>query len=196
MGMLPESGKVEDVDFFKIDENTYDPKTRTWGSDVLVKNDNYYPVTIPRDIKAGVYVVRHELISLHNALNDDYIKKSSGAQFYPQCIKVKVTGDGTAKPAGSKFPGTYQWDDKGILINLYWRPNEYISPGPPVYRPSVVAPPKGAAPVVKDIGVLSGQLGAEYKNVRAQTDKKWEQGVHADVAKCKCTRCRSNWCPV
>jgi hypothetical protein len=185
MGLLPESGKLEEVDFFKIDQNAYDAKTRTWGSDVLVKNDNYYPVQIPSDIKPGTYVVRHELISLHNALNDDYVKKSSGAQFYPQCIKVKVTGDGTATPAGSKFPGTYKWDAPGILINLYWRPNEYIAPGPPVYRPSVAAAPKGPAPVVKDADVLTSQMTPDYKKVRAQTDKKWEEGVHADVSKCK-----------
>jgi cellulase len=85
MGLLPESGKPSDVEFFKIDEATYDPKTMTWGTDWLMKNKNIRTVTIPSDIKPGTYVLRHEIISLHNALNDDYIKKSSGAQFYPQC---------------------------------------------------------------------------------------------------------------
>jgi cellulase len=90
MGELPASGKTEDVEFFKIDEAGYDPKTRTFGSDWLIKNDNYWTSVIPSDIKPGTYVVRHELISLHNALNDDYVKKQSGAQHYPQCVKVKV----------------------------------------------------------------------------------------------------------
>jgi cellulase len=137
MGELPASGKTEDVEFFKIDEASYDPKTQTFGTDWLIKNNNYWTSVIPSDIKPGTYVVRHELISLHNALNDDYIKKSSGAQHYPQCVKIKVTGDGKATPKGKKFPGTYKWDDKGILVNLYWRPNEYTAPGGPVYKPAV-----------------------------------------------------------
>ena len=129
MGLLPESGKPEDVDFFKIDELAYDPKTRTWGSDQLMKNDNLHTATIPSDLKAGTYVIRHEMIALHNALNDDYVRKISGAQFYPQCAKIKITGEGTATPPGAKFPGTYKWDDKGILINIFYMPNEYISLG-------------------------------------------------------------------
>jgi hypothetical protein len=183
MGEMPASGKTEDVSFFKIDEATYNPKTRTWGSDILVKNDNFYSVNIPSDIKPGSYVIRHELISLHNALNDDFIKKQSGAQFYPQCVKVKITSEGTATPPGVKFPGAYKWDDKGILINLYWRPNEYISPGPPVYKPATAAAPKGPAPSVKITGVLDGALGAEYKTAKAKSDKTWESAVHADVSK-------------
>jgi hypothetical protein len=185
MGELPESGKTEDVNFFKIDEATYDPKTQTWGSDWLVKNNNYHTSTIPSDIKPGTYVVRHELISLHNSLNDDFVKKISGAQFYPQCIKVKVIGDGTATPPGAKFPGTYKWDDKGILFNVYYRPNEYISPGGPVYKPAVATPPKGEKPVVKDTGALTGELGTEYKQVKAKSDRSWEAAVHADVSKRK-----------
>lgn len=180
MGRLPDSGNVTDVDFFKIQEDGYDPKTQKFGSDHLVANDNKVKATIPGDIKPGIYVVRHELISLHNALNDDYVKKVSGAQFYPQCVKIKVTGDGTATPAGTKFPGTYKWDDKGILFNVYYRPNEYFPPGGPVYTPSVVAPPQGPAPVVTE--GTNASLDEAYKQVKAKSDKQWESAVHADVA--------------
>lgn len=180
MGLLPESGNVTDISFFKIQEDGYDPKTHQFGSDHLVANDNRVNATIPNDIIPGIYVVRHEIISLHNALNDDYIKKISGAQFYPQCVKVKVTGDGTAKPEGSKFPGTYKWDDKGILFNVYYRPNEYFAPGGAVYKPSVVAAPKGPAPTVTE--GTKASLEEAYKQVRAKTDKQWEGAVRADVA--------------
>ncbi|KAF2421094.1 glycoside hydrolase, partial [Tothia fuscella] len=134
MGLLPPSAKVEDVDFFKIDELAYDPKTRVWGSDYMMDHtNNTHTVTIPSDLKPGVYVVRHEIIALHGAMSDNYKTKVSGAQFYPQCAQVKITGDGTATPSGGKFPGLYKWDDKGILINIFFRPNEYFSPGGPVY---------------------------------------------------------------
>jgi hypothetical protein len=124
--------------------------------------------------------VRHELIALHNALNDNYKTKISGAQFYPQCVKVRVTGDGTETPAGQKFPGTYKWDDKGILINIYYGPNEYISPGGPVYKPKTVSAPKGPIPVVTETGVLTGELGKVYAQMKAKSDKGFEDVVHAD----------------
>jgi cellulase len=178
MGLLPESGKVEDVDFFKIDELAYDPKTRTWGSDTLMKNDHLHNVTIPSDLKPGTYVVRHELIALHGAMNDNYKTQVSGAQFYPNCAKVQVIGQGTATPPGGKFPGTYKWDDKGILVNIFFMPNEYISPGGPVYKPSVNSPPVGPKPVVTETGAFTGELAARYEQEKAKTNTKWESGVH------------------
>lgn len=182
MGLLPESGKLDDVEFFKIDEATYDPKTMTWGTDWLMKNNHTHTVTIPSDIKPGTYVVRHEIISLHNALNDDYIKKVSGAQFYPQCAKVKVIGNGTATPPGLKFPGLYKWDEIGILVNIFYRANEYISPGPPLYKPAVVLPPIGPKPTVTETGVLRGELATQYRQLKAKTDNRWMDAVHGTDA--------------
>jgi cellulase len=185
MGLLPESGKPEDVDFFKIDELAYDPKTKVWGSDALMANNYTRTVTIPSDIKPGTYIVRHDMIALHNALNDDYKRKISGAQFYPQCAKVQITGDGTVTPPGSKFPGTYKWDDKGILINIFFMPNEYISPGGPLYKPSSPTPPKGPVPVVSETGVLTGEAGIKYQAEKQKTDAKWDTGVHNNDLKRK-----------
>jgi cellulase len=185
MGLLPESKKVEDVKYFKIHEASYDPKTMTWGTDWLMQNNNAQTVTIPSDIKPGTYVVRHEIISLHNALNDDFVKKVSGAQFYPQCAKVKVIGDGTVTPPGAKFPGLYKWDEKGLLINIFYRPNEYFSPGPPVYKSSVVAPPKGPKPVVASTGALTGELATVYQQQKTKADTRWVGAVHGTDAKRK-----------
>jgi len=177
MAPVPASGNPADAEFFKIDEATYDPETMTWGTDWLMKNKNIREVTIPSDIKPGEYIVRHEIISLHNALNDDYIKKSSGAQFYPQCIKIKVTGDGTATPAGVKFPGGYKWDEKGILVNIFYRANEYISPGPALYKPAVVAPPKGEKPATSDVAPSAAYIQAKNKS-----DQRWQGAVHSTDA--------------
>lgn len=173
MGLLPASGEPKDVDFFKIDESTYSNVTGKWGTDVLMENKNLRTVTIPSDIKAGTYVVRHEIISLHNALNDDYVTKKSGAQFYPQCIRIRVTGTGTATPPGGKFPGTYKWDDKGILVNIFYRANEYISPGPVVYKSAVVAAPVGPKPATSNV-----EETAAYTQAKAKSDKMWQAGVH------------------
>jgi cellulase len=196
MGLLPESGNPEDVSWFKIDEATYDPKTVTWGSDWLMKNKSSRTTTIPSDIKPGTYVVRHEIISLHNALNDDFNKKSSGAQFYPSCIKVKVTGSGTATPPGGKFPGLYKWDEKGILVNIFYRANEYFSPGGPVYKPANPSPPVGPRPVVDPSLLSTGQTQA-YTQQRSKSDSRWVGAVHSTDAGRKlipiCRPLRSNY---
>lgn len=46
---------------------------------VPTANNNTGSLTIPSDLKAGNYVLRHEIIALHSAGQED------GAQAYPQC---------------------------------------------------------------------------------------------------------------
>ena len=96
-------GKCEDVDktsleFFKIDQvGLVDDTTPPgfWGSDQLIANNNSWTVTIPESIAPGNYVLRHEIIALHSAGDDD------GAQNYPQCVNLEITGSGSETPAGT-----------------------------------------------------------------------------------------------
>jgi cellulase len=121
--------KVTDLKFFKIDEGTYDPKTGNWGSDKLIAQNNSWTSQIPSDLKAGDYVVRHELIALHFGLWGDAKGKgtqSSGAQFIPECVRIKLSGSGTATPPGQTFPGLYKPTDSGIKVNIYYGPNKYV----------------------------------------------------------------------
>jgi len=181
MGLLPdEKTKVQDVDFFKVDEGTYDPKTGIWGTDQLIQENSTRTVTIPSDIKPGIYVVRHEIIGLHFAWHENKEKKTSGAQLYPTCLKVQVTGSGTATPPGQRFPGTYDWRDPGILVNTKYGPNRYISPGPSVYKGEKKAP-EGPVPVVSDTGELSGEKGKEYAALKFEHGKRLLASVAADI---------------
>jgi cellulase len=87
MGLMPsEDVKVQDVNFFKVDESTYDPKTEVWGTDQLIADNNTRTFTIPSDLMPGMYVVRHEIIGLHFAWHENKDKKTSGAQLYPTCL--------------------------------------------------------------------------------------------------------------
>lgn len=69
------NGKCETVDkttleFVKIDEVGLISDADvpgTWASDQLIANNNSWVVTIPKSIKAGNYVMRHEIIALHSA---------------------------------------------------------------------------------------------------------------------------------
>jgi cellulase len=87
MGLLPdEKTSVNDVEFFKIDEDGYHASDNSWGTDALIANNNTRTVTIPSNIKPGMYVVRHEIIGLHFAWTENATKKTSGAQPYPSCL--------------------------------------------------------------------------------------------------------------
>ena len=84
--------------------------------------NNSWTATIPSDIKPGKYVVRHELIALQFAADGNPQGAgtvTAGAQFYPICLNVEVTGTGTNTPAGVKFPGGYSPSEPGIIYDLF-----------------------------------------------------------------------------
>jgi cellulase len=99
-----------------------------WPTDPLPTNNFTATVTIPSKLKAGNYVLRHEIIALHSASNDN------GAQFYPQCLNLKVTGSGTVAPtAGVAGTALYKKTDPGVLYNIYNGQTTYTIPGPAVW---------------------------------------------------------------
>ncbi|KZP29470.1 lytic polysaccharide monooxygenase [Athelia psychrophila] len=99
-----------------------------WAStDILSADDSIYTFTIPAKLKPGQYIVRHEIIALQSA----YIYP--GAQFYPSCIQLKVTGSGTAFPTSFvSFPGAYTATTPGIAYDVYLNTSAYPIPGPVV----------------------------------------------------------------
>nr|QDK56837.1 AA9 [synthetic construct] len=118
------------LEFFKIDESGLISDSNvpgTWASDNLIANNNSWTVTVPSSIAAGNYVMRHEIIALHSAGNQN------GAQNYPQCINLKVTGGGSDKPAGTLGTALYKNTDAGILVNIYQSLSSYDIPGPALY---------------------------------------------------------------
>ncbi|OQE16631.1 hypothetical protein PENSTE_c023G08918 [Penicillium steckii] len=118
------------LEFFKIDavgliDGSNVPGN--WGTDKLIKAGNRWTVTIPDSIAAGEYVMRHEIIALHSAGTKDQ------AQFYPQCLNLKVTGGGSDKPDGTLGEKLYTDTDKGILVDIYSSLSNYVMPGPKLY---------------------------------------------------------------
>ncbi|GIK06039.1 hypothetical protein Aspvir_010157 [Aspergillus viridinutans] len=126
-----------ELEFFKIEEaglldNSKSPGR--WASDELMAANNTWTVNIPSDIAAGNYVLRHEIIALHNAVEDN------GAQAYPQCINLKVTGGGTATPKGIPATQFYTPTDPGILVDIFHNLATYVIPGPALYKGGDTAP--------------------------------------------------------
>lgn len=104
------------LQFFKIDEvGLRDGTTApgTWGSDQLIKNNNSWLVEIPPTIAPGFYVLRHEIIALHSA------RQANGAQNYPQCFNLQVTGGRGAAPASVKGTALYTATNPSIPVNIY-----------------------------------------------------------------------------
>jgi hypothetical protein len=120
--LTKDDAKPQDLEFFKIDQFGYNQQTHTWGSDQMMAQNNSWTATIPSDIKPGKYVVRHELIALQFASDGNPKGAGSvtaGAQFYPICLNVEVTGTGDRTPAGVRFPGGYKPDESGIIYDLF-----------------------------------------------------------------------------
>ncbi|BCR97220.1 lytic polysaccharide monooxygenase auxiliary activity family 9 protein [Aspergillus luchuensis] len=120
-----------DLEFFKIDESGLISDTEvpgTWATDNLISNNNSWTVTIPSTLESGNYVLRHEIIALHSAGNKD------GAQNYPQCLNLKVTGSGSSTYSGTKGEALYKDTDPGILVNIYQSLSSYDIPGPAMYN--------------------------------------------------------------
>lgn len=100
----------------------------SWVTDDLIKNNFSWDLTIP-NLAPGNYVLRHEIIALHAA------GQTNGAQSYPQCINIVVSGSGTQRLSGG-VPATsfYTPNDAGIKFNLYSSFSSYPIPGPPLNK--------------------------------------------------------------
>lgn len=111
--------------WLKIQEDGY--TNGVWGVDNLITNKGKYDITVPK-VAAGEYLIRSEIIALHEANN------VGGAQFYMECVQVKVTDEGgVTLPAGVAIPGTYTAQDAGIYVNIYNSLTSYTIPGPAVW---------------------------------------------------------------
>ncbi|KAK4233383.1 glycoside hydrolase family 61 protein [Achaetomium macrosporum] len=90
-----------------------------------------WPVTIPARLKAGLYMIRHEILSIH---------VENKPQFYPECAHLNVTGGGDLFPPEEflvTFPGVYDKGDPSINIDVYAGPTanstNYTIPGGPIW---------------------------------------------------------------
>ncbi|KAJ1324729.1 lytic cellulose monooxygenase (C1-hydroxylating) [Microdochium nivale] len=98
----------------------------TWAVDSLIANNGWHYFTMPSCVAPGDYLMRVELIALHNA------GSAGGAQFYPGCAQIKITGSGTNTGSNTvSFPGAYVASHPGITVSIY-QGKPYTIPGPAV----------------------------------------------------------------
>jgi len=113
--------------FFKIGQLGKKGNTDVWYQSDLMNGgpSTYVTVTIPKNLLAGNYLLRHEIIALHQ----------QPREFYPACVQLKVTGNGKDSPSDGdlvKIPGAYHEDDDGFNNNIYDGNGAYNFPGPPI----------------------------------------------------------------
>lgn len=117
----------------KIAEAGYDSSTQTWAVDDLIAAGGKVDFTLPSNIKAGKYMIRQEIIALHESDTCYATAGSRGAQFYPSCVQFEVTGSGSATPDQAfDFNANYSCALPGIEFNLYGSFTSYEIPGPAV----------------------------------------------------------------
>ncbi|KAJ2776999.1 hypothetical protein H4R18_005381 [Coemansia javaensis] len=131
--MSPIATNGEGPVWFKIFEDGYDAAKDKWCTEKVMAAKGYMDITIPADIKPGQYLLRPELISLHEADRVFGKDKTAGAQYYPGCVQLNVKGTGTAVPQGWSIPGIYKPTDPGLHFNLWDGHKTYDIPGPKLY---------------------------------------------------------------
>jgi lytic cellulose monooxygenase (C1-hydroxylating) len=114
------NGPCEDVDvndgkpiWFKIYEAGLVNGTAGGGfwEQMRLHNGEAWSVKIPEKLKAGNYLIRHEVIAVHVQPH----------QFYMECAQLEVTGYGTTAPNDEDlvaFPGAYDPNGKKSFVGV------------------------------------------------------------------------------
>ncbi|KAH4066924.1 hypothetical protein HBH50_144850 [Parastagonospora nodorum] len=112
-------GTIEEGTWFQKSFSMWDGSPSLW------------PETVPKNLRPGRYLVRHEIISLHS---------SNKPQFYPECAHLHVSGSGREFPGKeymAKIPGVWSMHQPEINIDIYSpevaNRTTYNIPGPPVW---------------------------------------------------------------
>ncbi|KAG9112163.1 hypothetical protein FRC07_007987, partial [Ceratobasidium sp. 392] len=119
--------------FFKVDQTGQTGGAGSGWVQASIKDGKTYSLTLPANLPAGDYIMRHELIALH------FAEKKDGAQFYPACIQLRVGGGSSSPEAISaetvSFPGGYTPNDKSLFVpDLHKNSFVYTFPGPALFK--------------------------------------------------------------
>jgi hypothetical protein len=121
--------------WFKIWEEGYDESAGKWCTEKLIATNGLLSVNLPSALPTGYFLVRPELLALHNA-------DKGNPQFYAGCAQVFVSGT-TSEPLdvpannSVSIPGYVSMGEPSVSFNIYSQPLAlpYPIPGPEVYYP-------------------------------------------------------------
>ena len=117
--------------WFKIMEDGYDSTAGKWCTEKLIPNKGHLAATIPNDLATGYYLVRPELLALHQA-----DKLPADPQFYVGCAQIFLSSSGSTVPPNTvPIPGYVNMSTPAMTFNIYDQPMKLPFPdfGPPLY---------------------------------------------------------------
>lgn len=119
--------------WFKIYDYGHDDETNEWCTEKLIKAGGLLSVNLPSDLAGGYYLVRPELLSLHQAFADDN-NPTSQPQFYTGCAQIFLDSTATGTPTDTvSIPGYVKPEDPAATFNIYYNQKfPYPQLGPPV----------------------------------------------------------------
>lgn len=118
--------------WFKIFEEDYDNSTAQWCTSKIMANDGKLSVNLPTDLAGGYYLVRPELLALHQA-----DKTPADPQFYVGCAQIFLQSSGTSTPKATvSIPGHVNMQEPAMTFDIWTAPKQLSFPqfGPPTYK--------------------------------------------------------------
>ncbi|KAI0434600.1 glycosyl hydrolase family 61-domain-containing protein [Xylaria sp. FL1042] len=121
--------------WFKLYDYGYDEESHTWAIQKLIANDGIVSVKIPKEMPKGQYLIRPEILALHNLA-------AGPTQFYTGCTQILVDGS-SSKPLNIpqdklvSIPGYIKPSDPAVNFNSHpdaVKKFPYILGGPKVYE--------------------------------------------------------------
>ncbi|KAI4124365.1 MAG: hypothetical protein LQ338_004839 [Usnochroma carphineum] len=118
--------------WFKIFEEDYDNSTAQWCTSKIMANDGKLSVNLPNDLAGGYYLVRPELLALHQA-----DKSPPDPQFYVGCAQIFLQSSGSSVPKDTvSIPGYVNMQDPGMTFDIWTASKQLSYPqfGPSTYK--------------------------------------------------------------
>lgn len=195
--------------WFKLWDEGYDESSGKWCTQKMIGNAGRISVTIPESLAGGDYLVRPELLALHN------IAVKNQPEYYVGCAQVFLESSGSDGPKETvSIPGYTSMSDSGNQYNAFDKPlKPFTVPGPKVYESvggySRMASQKqtnGLAPAdcvltndnwcAKELPDFSDEEGCwkADKDCWAQLDECYDDASSAGSANCKIweKKCKAN----
>ncbi|KAI1113769.1 glycosyl hydrolase family 61-domain-containing protein [Nemania sp. NC0429] len=120
--------------WFKLWDYGHHEDSNTWATEKLIANDGIVSVQIPNAIPPGQYLIRPEIIALHNLA-------AGPAQFYTSCAQISIDGDAKSLDIPAEYmvniPGYIKASDPAVNFNSHpdaVKRFPYILGGPKVYE--------------------------------------------------------------
>ena len=148
--------------WFKVMEEGYDSSTGKWCTEKLIPDDGHLAATIPKDLAAGYYLVRPELLALHQA-----DKTPADPQFYVGCAQIFLSSSGSAVPHNTvSIPGYVSMSTPAMTFNIWAQPMKLPFPdfGPPVYTAGSTKRNLQARAITQTIGLKPDGCVIENSN--------------------------------